>query len=570
MKTLALLLVLLVVIFLAACPRPTAVDPGSGVPVEPGVSIETDTARGQAVYVNEDGQRFDIVAVGEDGADVACAEAIDIAVMDPEPEASPSAGKNASAAPLAPGLKAIIVGRRADGSFGLWAVHRDDTIHLVLCEGGDRSAPTLPACGDRDGLLDGRMGWRYHVTGSATDGSSTIVVGYAVNELGFHRGPWTIEPGTTVGVYWKVARHPRFPFCVVSPARVIGVPDPMWQPPWRRNRHEPIGWQRSLRLFLKGYFEAYLVMTTGVAWDAARTLFVVPGTDQDGSPAEATIDRSGRIAIAAVQADLPDLAVSPLVVPGGLLRTSDTWRLAASVRNDGAGPASAVVVRFRLSRDAVLDAADPVAGEITISSIGPGTSAEALLSDAFSITEPGTRWIFVIADPDGVIEEKREDNNTASASVAVLYERLVIDTYKPTGGVGQLGQTDTFASLFGALGEAGGVLAEKDNGNPLYPLMARIDYRSTAGIAPGTVLYVRVRGNTPSVFGSYAIRLVTSSPDPYASTWFFASAGNDAGYESDDATDNGIPIRPVLLAVGEKLNRSLVPNDVDWVKLVLP
>ncbi|MCX7031229.1 MAG: hypothetical protein NTU62_14080, partial [Spirochaetes bacterium] len=70
----------------------------------------------------------------------------------------------------------------------------------------------------------------------------------------------------------------------------------------------------------------------------------------------------------------------------------------------------------------------------------------------------------------------------------------------------------------------------------------------------------------------YAIRLVTSVPDPefYASTWFFGSAGNDAGYESDDATSNGIPVKLVLLPVGGKLNRSLVPNDVDWVKLVLP
>jgi hypothetical protein len=70
-------------------------------------------------------------------------------------------------------------------------------------------------------------------------------------------------------------------------------------------------------------------------------------------------------------------------------------------------------------------------------------------------------------------------------------------------------------------------------------LCARIDYTDPAGIAPATVLYVKV-------------------------------AGNDAGYESDDAASGGVPANPALLPVGGKLNRSLVPSDVDWVRLVLP
>jgi hypothetical protein len=575
MKSILFVVSSIAVLLLVACPLHTGLDsntPGSPEEppvVEPGPRVETDTARGLAVFVNEDGQRFDVVAVDDDGADVVCVEPVDISIMDPEPETELPSGVNASTAPTTPGLKAIISGRRADGSYALWAVLRDNTIHLVFCEGGDRRAPTMPECWDRDGWLRGWMGWRYHVTGTATDGTTTIVVGYAESVRGFRRWPWAVEPGTTVGVYWKVLKSPTCPYCCVTPARVIGVRNPTWHPPWQRHRHAPRGWLRGLKLFLDGYFASYLTMATGVTWDTSNTVFVVPGTNEEGNSAEATIDRQGCITITEVQVDKPDLTVDPLVLPTRLLRMGETWRLAANVKNIGKGPVAAITVRFTVSADSVLDTNDTLAGEVEITSLKVEESKEALLSETFSLSNPGTQWIFVTADPEDEIGEENEGNNTASASVAVYYERLIIDTYKPKGG-GQGGTTDTFLSLFDKDGERKLPITEDDNSNISYYTAARIDYTDSNGIAPGTVFYARIRGGTASVSGPYAIRLITSSPDPYASSWFYTTDGNDAGYESDDKTTDGVPDKINLLPVGGKLNRSLTPNDVDWVKLVLP
>ncbi len=265
MKRIPLVIASVSVLLLVACPL--RIDRDSGTTgtgeespvVEPGPRVETDTARGQAVYVNEDGERFDVVAVDDDGADVVCAEAVDISILDPGTGTDSSRDVNASAAMTTPGLKAVIAGKRADGSSALWAVLNDNSIDLVLCESGDRHEPTVPECGERNGWLRGWMGWRYHVTGTATDGTTTLVVGYAESVRGFRYGRWEVEAGTTVGVYWKVLTSPNHPYCRISPARVIGVRDPAWQPPWgRHHRREPRGWLRGLKLFLDGYFASYL------------------------------------------------------------------------------------------------------------------------------------------------------------------------------------------------------------------------------------------------------------------------------------------------------------------------
>jgi hypothetical protein len=162
-----------------------------------------------------------------------------------------------------------------------------------------------------------------------------------------------------------------------------------------------------------------------------------------------------------------------------------------------------------------------------------------------------------------------------TACAPTVYNRLIIDTYKPTGG-GSLGTTDTFLSLFDASGEAGLPLAEDDNGNPTYVSAARIDYTPPVGITSGTVLYVRVKATTSDGDDPYAIRLVTSVPDPdsYNLSWFFAAAADaddDLAYEPDDATTGGVPDAPVSLTVDQKYNRFLSgTGDVDWFQLVLP
>ncbi len=131
-----------------------------------------------------------------------------------------------------------------------------------------------------------------------------IVTGYAENERGFKRGPLTVEPGTTVGVYWRVWRRSHSSHVMVSPARIIGTLDP--DRPWPPRHRWPrwMDWHARMRLidlklFLRGWYDAYLTMVDedATSWDETRQLFVVGGYDQDDQPADAAIDRKGVVAI---------------------------------------------------------------------------------------------------------------------------------------------------------------------------------------------------------------------------------------------------------------------------------
>jgi hypothetical protein len=274
-----------------------------------------------------------------------------------------------------------------------------------------------------------------------------------------------------------------------------------------------------------------------------------------------------------------DLSVTSVTAPPGPVKATEPWTLGCVVANLGGAKAPATTVRFYYSADGTLDAGDVQIGvDANVPALAPSASYAVTVLESYAIADsgglPGTRRIFAVVDPSSVIGDGDRSNNEDSRVVPVLYERLVVDTYKYTATSGQFGQTDTFASLFGVLGEAGPVLAFNDDFvNLAYPLAARIDYTDPAGIAPGAVLYARVQGKTPAVSGNYAIRLVIRQfdlADPYDLSWGFSTPSDDSGYEPDDATVDGVPMFPVLLTVGGKLNRHLAADDVDWFKLVLP
>jgi len=163
----------------------------------------------------------------------------------------------------------------------------------------------------------------------------------------------------------------------------------------------------------------------------------------------------------------------------------------------------------------------------------------------------------------------------------VLYPRIVIDTYVPTGG--GFAAADTFITLFGPEGDltpgfddAPPVsLAEDDNGNPVFANYARIDY--TEGLMSG-YYYVRVRGSDALQAGAYALRVVESVEAEmsveaqYPAGWFFTATNpSDSPYEpDDDPPAGGVPVRPVELDLGGRLNRYLSAGEVDWVRVRLP
>ncbi len=165
-----------------------------------------------------------------------------------------------------------------------------------------------------------------------------------------------------------------------------------------------------------------------------------------------------------------------------------------------------------------------------------------------------------------------------------VYPRIIVDTYPTTGPA----TVNTFISLFDSTGDPtldtnpnlwnNNIdpytvdspplsIAEDDDGNLFYSSYALIDY--VGGLTAGTY-YIRVRAGLSNQFGPYSIRILTSPDDNYAA-WLFTGYNDDSSYEPDDSPQSGgIPVNPVPISIGERLNRYLTAGDVDWFVLTLP
>jgi hypothetical protein len=270
-----------------------------------------------------------------------------------------------------------------------------------------------------------------------------------------------------------------------------------------------------------------------------------------------------------------DLSVVAVTGVSYAVKANETWALGCVVLNAGKTTAPPSTVRFYYSQDATLDAGDVTIGYANVPSLASSASLAVTYSTSYAVAgsggTPGTHRIFAVIDPSFSVSDEDRSNNTGSLEVKVKYERLIIDTYYPTEPpVGF--NTDTYLWLYSDAGTSGPPLDEDDNANvPPYFQYARIDYTDASGIDPGTVLYVRLRGGTPSDSGEYAIRFMIDAVDPYDASWFFpAISATIDDYEDDGGESFGIPINPATLSVGDKLNRYLVAGETDWFQLVLP
>jgi hypothetical protein len=577
--------------FLYSCPMASIHDTASaGGTVPAGTlapTLQVDGARGQAVFVDQAGTRIDILAQEPDGSLVAATQGVGLAVI-----GDPPAGARAISGSDSDQPRAIVIGSRPDGSGGAWIVMTSGAV-LPAAE-DDRGRPTslLPDSDARDHGMRAWLGWKYTVTGISSDG--LMIVGNAVNAKGFRIGPVKVEPGTTVGVYWRLKRLPHHPHLRVAAARVIGTYDPPAKPPKRGHRGT---WANALRLsrlpglqlFFLNYFSSYLASAESVGGSAA--LYTVTGVDQDGDDATATIDPFDRIVVTPVtttdQADLSVTAIQAATTPQ---TTSSTWTLGATVTNIGTADAGPTTLLYQLSTKSTLDGSATTIGTSTIPAVAAGSSYTDTFSTSFSIGQPGTHWVFVTADSANVVAESNESNNTASAAVPVIYGEIVIQTYQATSSAAS--NVDTVVSLFGSSGDTTVDLPNLWN-NDLSPfstetsaiaenggrlVYGKIDY--TGGLLPGTY-YVRVRSPLSTHTGAYAIRVLTA-PAAVDSTWQFGTTNpSDAPYEVDDnPLQGGVPTNPATLTIGlgGQLNRWLAagniasgtPGDVDWFKLVLP
>ena len=302
---------------------------------------------------------------------MSCADALTIAVMNDGTSTKGSSGNRDS----------IIIGTRADGNPGAWGFS-GGKILAVIDEDTGAATSSLPQTDDHDGTFRGQFGWTYRVMGVSEDGK--IIIGYAENKKGFSRGRFTIDPGTTVGIYWKASHHPRRPFLMVSRAHIIGTFDASHMQNVDKHVRHWMDWVKKhimdqLKWFLLDFLTDYLVMVDkdGVHFDSTNNVYLVSGIDQDDLPAVATIDKKGNITITETTSQGQiDLVPSSLTYTGSSVAQGGSLPVTLTVQNLQSGSVSqSFGVDFYLALTGTFSpSTDSHVGSATVSGIGGSTS----------------------------------------------------------------------------------------------------------------------------------------------------------------------------------------------------
>jgi hypothetical protein len=228
------------------------------------------------------------------------------------------------------GSSTIIIGTRQDGNPGVWA-YSSGKMQGVIDEDSGTLSCVLPPSAENNGTFRGPWGWVYHVMGISKDGK--IIIGYAENKKGFSQGKLQIDPGTTIGVYWRVSRHPVRPYLLASRAHIIGTLD---LSKLKGSHGEFQRWANwimkhildQLKLFFLNYYTSYLIMVdkNGVNFDSNNNDYTVSGTDQDNNPAIATIDAKGNITITPVTQGSASVYVAGSYFNGSTNDVAALWK----------------------------------------------------------------------------------------------------------------------------------------------------------------------------------------------------------------------------------------------------
>lgn len=333
------------------------------------------------------------------------------------------------------------------------------------------------------------------------------------------------------------------------------------------------------------------IWSTTYSIDTEGNWYIFAVADADSEVAESNEENNSFSAGITVSepASQPDLTVTGITIPVTAQTTADSWELGARVSNiHSSASAGASNLKYYRSADAVLDIpGDIVIGEKAVGPIAAGSYADDVWSTTFSISETGTWYIFAVADADSEVAESDEENNTLSDSADIIYDRIVIETFSPTGSGDHL--TWTNIALFDSSGDPSpgtpyddtDALADDAFSNSEHMWYARIDTdvdMGGAGLAPGTY-YIKVRGYSAdglssAYTGPYGIRVVT---DPAAAYSDFGAANPssspwDDSYEDDGDLTGGIPDNPLGIELGVREdwhNRALSDSDIDWFILTI-
>ncbi len=147
---------------------------------------------------------------------------------------------------------------------------------------------------------------------------------------------------------------------------------------------------------------------------------------------------STALALQALANIRPDLSISSLSLSKAMPQEGETITITATIKNTGLDVASNIVVRFYQG--------DPASGGVQIGadqiipSLSINASAQASISQSFDNT--GSKTIFAVVDPNGLISETSEEDNRASTrlwvattpDLAVFSEDLKPATFVPVAG----------------------------------------------------------------------------------------------------------------------------------------
>ncbi len=151
------------------------------------------------------------------------------------------------------------------------------------------------------------------------------------------------------------------------------------------------------------------------------------------------------------------------------------------------------------------------------------------------------------------------------------YERILIDTYQPQGGLPLNIPADTYLSLFNA---SGSLLAADDDGNTDSGQNGSSRIDDTSGLTSGTYYIKITKGPGSANIGAYAVRLLSLAlADPIPAYPASFDVTSDP-YEGQDAPEAAPPVTvtPMSMPLGtDNLGRILgTVSDVDWLYFVLP
>jgi CARDB len=534
------------------------------------LSVETDASRNIGIYITEKGTRIDITSY-EDSEEriVNCVDVIDIKSI------KYSSLNSYDRTSLEFNVKALILGKRDDGNPGIWEVHTDDTIHPIMISADGKSSSLLMETDENEGRIGKFFGWNYNVTAISDD--LKMIVGYTENLDGINRGRWRIEPGTRIGVYWRLGSVRYGRFNGVSRARVIGEPiKPNNLPSFSNKRIERFFhyFINRFRLFFIKWLDAYLVTPEKVIYNETGDLYEVTGIDQDNEKAIARIDNNNNIII--TKTDPPtnkdiDLEPGQISLNADNIAFGEDLTIAMTINNlDDGSTSETFQVSFYLSADNTFS---PV-GDILLSSpleITGGLGSKETKSLTHIISIPNMEidqnvFIYAVVDyPDNAIDETDESNNISTITNAGYifafngsdpdrkYE-INISTYAPTG-TDPNPTPNLVLYLYDNLGQE----IKMEWGG--YPTITR---SGTSALGPGNY-YIKI---DKFAAGAYALAVSLTGNTPYFSQ-ALSSEDNDL-YEPDNISIDNIPESPVNAMIGDSFNRYIGATDIDWFKITLP